>query len=386
MAIPPRIRITGVHVHRLRGALRERFGWSLNWTTSRSATLVEVTTDADLTGWGDGNIDVERLQAHPELVIGRSPFEVEAIYEELRAPGVRQRRLGEPTSAGLDIALWDLVGQALGVPVSRLLGRVHRTRVEAYCTALYRKDWPDLAQGLAEEARQWKAAGYSAIKMKIGYEPDLDYRIARAVREAIGDDCALGVDSNCAYDASTAMALGRRLEELNLMWWEEPLAADDLEGYRALKQALRIPMASGETESADWLIANYIQPRLIDVVQPDLDTVGLTGARALTYLCWLNRLRLVPHNWGTAIRTAATLHWMACCPPLTAALNPPRMLFEFDRTEHPFRDAVIAERIDIDPADGCVSVPQGPGLGVTVQRDAVAAFRTELIRIGDSSI
>jgi D-galactarolactone cycloisomerase len=166
------------------------------------------------------------------------------------------------------------------------------------------------------------------------------------------------------------------------MWWEEPLLADDFAGYGRLRAALRIPLSGGETGSADWLTLNYIQPHLVDILQPDLEHTGLTGARRLTHLCWLNRIRLVPHNWGTALRTAATLHWMSICPPLTPALNPPEPMFEFDQTEHPFRDAVIAERIAPEGPGAGVPVPTGPGLGVTVVPEAVQEFRTGLVTIG----
>jgi D-galactarolactone cycloisomerase len=162
------------------------------------------------------------------------------------------------------------------------------------------------------------------------------------------------------------------------MWWEEPVLADDLEGYRSLRKALRIPLAGGETGNADWLAENYIQPKLVDVLQPDLENVGITGAILLGQLCWIHRIRLVPHNWGTAVRTAATLQWMSSCPPLTPALNPPAVMFEFDQTEHPFRDAIIREKLQLDPADGAVAVPGGPGLGVSVIPEAVEEYRTDL--------
>ncbi len=377
----PRIRITGVRIHSLAGRLRERLGWSLGWTETRTATLAEVTTDAGLTGWGDGKCDAALLAQCADRIIGRSPFEVEAIYDELRAAAGHQQRPGPPAAPALDMALWDLAGQALGMPVSALLGRRHLNRVPAYLTALYRKDWPDLSGGLASEARSWVSAGFRTLKMKIGYSPETDVEIVRAVREAIGPAVALGVDANCAYDAGTAAALGVRLEPFDLMFFEEPLLADDLDGYRRLRTTLRIPMAAGETAPADWLIVNYIQPRLIDILQPDLENTGLTGARLLTRLCWLNHIRLVPHNWGTAVRTAATLHWMSCCPPLTPAVNPPEPMFEFDQTEHPFRDSIIKQRIAFDSADGAVAVPEGPGLGVTVIPEAVEEYRTSLVSI-----
>lgn len=374
----PRMRITEVRVHSLEARLRERFGWSLNWTDRRTTTLVEVKTDAGLTGWGEGLAAAELLAARRESVIGRSPFEVEAIYDELRLPGGHQRRTGTPSCPGLDIALWDLMGKALGLPVANLLGQRCRDRVTAYCTGLYRREWPNLAQGLAAEARDWVARGFRSMKMKIGYSPETDVECVQAVRDAIGGNIGLAVDSNCAYDAGTCIRMGRRLEDFDLMWWEEPLLADDFEGYARLRQAIRIPLASGETENADWLARYYIQPRLVDIVQPDLANIGLSGAKMLARLCWIQHLRLIPHNWGSAIRTAATLQWMSTVAPLTPALNGPEILFEFDQTECPFRDAIVAEAPTLDPSDGSVKVPQAPGLGITVIPEAVEEFRTGL--------
>lgn len=203
-AVPP-LRIVEVRLHRLAAPLREPFGWSLGWTAERSVTLVEVITDQGLTGWGDGGC-YDELRLRPETVIGRSPFEMEAIFDDLRTPPGQQRRTGAQWAGGLDVALWDVAGQALGVPVSQLLGRHHRDRVEPYCTALYRKNWPDLAAGLAEEARAWKNQGFRSIKMKIGFGPEIDVRIVAAVREAIGPGMGLAVDANCAYDAGARLA------------------------------------------------------------------------------------------------------------------------------------------------------------------------------------
>jgi D-galactarolactone cycloisomerase len=375
------IRITGVRIHRLEAPLEERFGWSLNWTDRRTATLVEVTTDAGLTGWGDGNWGGEQLLAQPELVIGRSPFEVESIFDDLRPPARAQQRMGPATGGGLDVALWDVIGQALGLPVCRLLGRQYRWRVQPYCTALYRKDWPDLCEGLAAEALEWKARGYRVIKMKTGYGPQTDVAAVRAVREVMGPDVALGIDSNCAYDSGTAVALGRRLEDFDLTWWEEPLLADDLDGYRRLRESVGVPIAAGETFDLDRLVADYVQPRLIDILQPEIEFVGLTGGRCLSYLCWLNHMRLAPHNWGTAVRTAAILHWMATVPPPTEAIAAPPVVFEFDCTPSPFRDAVVREKIHIE-ADGLIGVPDKPGLGIHVIPEAVEQYRVELTTVG----
>lgn len=374
------IRISEVRIHRLDAPLTEPFGWSLGWTSRRTATLVEVRTDAGLTGWGDGYFGGDVLRAHPELVIGQSPFEATRIYDSLRPFVWKQARTGASVCGGLDTALWDLMGQALGLPVSRLFGKVWRDRVEPYCTALYRKNWADLAGGLAEEAAAWKRLGYRTLKMKIGYGPDVDVRNVAAVREAIGPAIGLAVDANCAYDTATAAMLGHRLEPFNLLWLEEPVLADNLSGYRRLRDAIRIPLAGGETFDADRLERDYVEPRLVDILQPEVEIIGLTGARRLMHSCWLRDIRVIPHNWGTAVRTAAILHWMAACAPITEALAAPPPLFEFDRTESPFRDAVIAEKICLED-DGTVAVPTGPGLGVHVIPDAVAKYRTELITL-----
>jgi D-galactarolactone cycloisomerase len=369
--LPP-LRITSIRAWPLHAEIPERFGWSLGWTNHRNTNLVEVRTDEGITGWGEGATGWQQYR-----LIGRSAFEIAAAWESSRMPTEnlqRQRRRGAPTGAGVDMALWDIVGKALGKPCCELLGPVHRKRVEAYCTALYRKDWPDLPAGLAEEARGWAAAGYKHLKMKTGYGPRVDESIVTAVRSAVGRKVALAIDSNCAYDAGTAIALAKRLEPFDLAWWEEPLVADDLDGYDRLRAATTIPLASGETESVDWLICNYVQPRRVAILQPDLEWVGFTGFRQLNHLCWLNRIRLIPHNWGSAIRTAATLQAMATCPPVTEALASPPILFEFDRSANPFRDAVIEERLDIDANDACIAVPMKPGLGVTVIPDAVEEF------------
>ena len=372
------LRIRRVRIHKLRAPLREPFGWSLAWTDHRTATLIEVTTDNGITGWGDGATGEQQLLAHRELLIGRSLFEVEGIYEDLRASAGHQERRGPSLCGGLDSAIWDALGQAVGLPVSNLLGARQRAAVRPYCTSLYRKRWPDLEEGLCAEAAEWKARGFRAIKMKTGYGAETDYRIVKAVRSCLGDDVALAIDSNCAYSAGAAVSLGSRLEEFNLLWWEEPLLSDDLAGYGRLRDSIRIPIAGGETLPADVLIRNYIQTRLVDVLQPEVEIIGLTGARRITPLCWLNHIQLAPHNWGTAVRTAAILQWMATVPQLTPALEAAVVTFEFDQTESPFRDAVVESGFALN-AQGMIDIPHSPGLGVRVIPEAVAEFRQDLI-------
>jgi D-galactarolactone cycloisomerase len=370
--------IREIRIHRLEAPLTERFGWSLNWTSSRQSTLVQVIDAEGRCGWGDGTYGGQRLIDNPELVIHRFPDEVEGIYEALRPDPARQSRRGAQDCGGLDTAIWDLLGKQTGLPVFRLLGHVYRDRVEPYCTALYRKDWPDLARGLAEEAVGWKNKGFRLMKMKVGYGVEVDVRNVRAVRAAIGPDTGLAIDANCAFDVAEAARLADLVEDCNLSWFEEPVAADDLDGYRELRRRCRIPLAGGETLPLDNLIRGYVEPRLVDVLQPEVEIVGLTGARRLSHACWLHRVRLVPHNWSTAIRTAAILHWMATCPPLTEGLESLPVMFEFDQTENPARDAVVRTPF-VPDRSGMIAVPAAPGLGIDVDEAAVARFRREEI-------
>jgi D-galactarolactone cycloisomerase len=388
----PKIRVTGVTVHRIRERTTQQLGWCCRpvGPFAPGATLVEVKTDAGLTGWGDGGAAEQLLAGNPKLVIGRSPFEVEAIFDEVRSLGSTVfapagMPFGQPVpqyaggaAGGLDVALWDIVGQAVGQPVCRLIGKQYRKRVMPYASAGYRKDWPDLAEGFAAELRHWtREVGFRAAKMKTGYDPQTDAEIVAAVRKAIGPEIRLGIDSGTTgvYDDGTAIALGRKLEEYNLEFWEEPIDKFDLEGYRRLKKVLRIPLASGEALPMDWVIKNYIQEELVDIVQPDIDSVGLTGGKRITHLCWLFNVRLVPHSWGSPIRIVSEMHWMAAVPPASNALNPPPALFELHLPHESPAWGLTKKRVQVDKVDGCIEVPEGPGLGIEVDRNVLEKFR-----------
>jgi D-galactarolactone cycloisomerase len=388
----PKIKITKVRVHRLREKLREPMGYccapggALSMVQT-AADVIEVETDAGITGWGDGAWGGEVLQRNKQLVIGRSPFEAEAIFDELAelsAPPLRAMPREMRSPGGLDIALWDIMGQALGKPVCELLGKVRQKRVMPYASAGYRKNWPDLEAGFAEELRHWTHdVGFRAAKVKTGYDPVTDYRVLKAIRKAIGEEILLGIDSGTpgAYDDGTAVRLGRQLEELNLEFWEEPINKYDLDGYRRLKSVLRIPLASGEALPIDWVIENYIQKQLVDIAQPDISEAGFTGGRRVAYACWLNRVRLVPHSWGSPVRIAAELHWCAGLQTPSKAWNAPPVLFELHLPHECPAWSLTRKRIEVDKADGKIEVPTGPGLGIEIDRGELEKFRIGLVEI-----
>ena len=373
----PKVTITRVKIHRLRQELDVPISWCCGSdVSSLDTSVIEVETDQGITGWGDGWWGDELLVNNPELVIGRSPFEAEAIFQDM---GMHARNGRTP--GGLDVALWDLMGKALDRPVVDLFGRRYRDRVMPYASVGYRKNsWPDLVEGFVEDERYWaEEMGFRALKMKTGYGPELDIKLVAAVREAIGPDVKLGIDSGAPgiYDDGTAVMLGRQLEEYNLEFWEEPVYQYDVDGYARLRNALRIPLASGEGVAIDWLIDNYINAQLVDIVQPDIHRVGLTGARVINYAAWLNRVRVIPHTWAhTPLRIASTMHWVCAIPvEFERYVNPPPQLMEL----HPPYESVAWElteqRLELDKSDGQIPLPEGPGLGMTVIPEVLEKYR-----------
>lgn len=388
----PKLEITGIKIHQLRQEMPEPMGYCCArgaplGFTSTGASVIEVSTNEGITGWGDGQWGGDVLRQNKDRVIGRSPFEVEAIFDELtelqRVPFHTIPR-NAPPPGGLDVAIWDIVGKAVGKPLSKILGKQYRDRVMPYASAGYRKDWPDLEAGFAKELYHWtKEVGFRAAKMKTGYGPSVDVRVIGAVRKAIGEEIHLGVDSGTpgAYDDGTAVMLGRQLEQFNLEFWEEPINKWDLEGYARLKNALRIPLASGEFLPVDWLIENYVQNRLMDIVQPDIMDCGLTGGKRITNACTVNRVRLVPHSWGTPIRIVSEMHWVACIPELYRAWNPPPALFELHLPHESPAWGLTTRRVEVDKSDGKIAVPIGPGLGIEINQEELERYRTNLINI-----
>jgi len=388
----PKIKITAVKVHRLSQKLKEPMGYccapgGVLGMKIQGAGVVEVETDAGITGWGDGPWGAEALRKNRQLVIGRSPFDAEAIFDEIAEQSAAPfrsppREMASP--GGLDVALWDIMGRALGVPVAQLFGKQRRKRAMPYASAGYRKDWKPLEAGFAEEIRHWTHdVGFHAAKVKTGYDPVTDVKVLQAVRKAIGEEIHLGIDSGTpgAYDSGTAVMLGRRLEELNLEFWEEPINKYDLDGYRRLKSVLRVPLASGEALPIDWVMENYIQTRIVDIVQPDISETGFTGGRRISYSAWLNRVRLMPHSWGTPIRIASELHWVACFPDVSTAWNPPPVLFELHLPHESPVWSLTVKPIEVDKKDGMIEVPTGPGLGIEINRDELDRYRVDLIQV-----
>ena len=185
------------------------------------------------------------------------------------------------------------------------------------------------------------------------------------------------IDANHAYDAVAAIKLGRRIEELDIGWFEEPVPPEDLAGYREIKAALTIPIAGGECEFTRFGFREILATRAIDIVQPDTCAAGgLSECKKIADMAAAYGIRYVPHVWGTGIALAAALQLLAVSPPLTPpSLKPMEPILEFDRTEHPIRQSLLVDAIE--HKNGAVAIPEGAGLGVEVNREALRQFRID---------
>ncbi len=361
------MKITEVKTYHLRYPLGEKFANSGGWSTSRRAQVVEIATDNGLVGWGEGTGEVQRSAVDARLV-GRSPFDYGAIWQALSDDGVSPRAI-----SGIDIALWDLMGKALEMPVYQLLGGKVRDAIPAYASGLFCKDRPDVTQALVDEAKAYVDMGFPAVKMKIGFGAAYDVKNVTAVRQAIGDHVLFAVDANCGYDVGTAIDVGHKIAHNDLFWYEEPLPTDDVHGYLEVKRAVPIRIAGAEGLAGRRAFRELIQQRALDIVQPDISIAGgFSECRHIAAMASANYVRVLPHMWGGHIRLAATVHWQATLPDAPDVLNPIPSLFEYDMTENGLRTELAVN--PIRAVDGAVPVPDAPGLGIEIDRGALEKY------------
>ena len=373
------LKIRDIKTHVLDAALAEPFAYSQAWYERRGACLVEIVGDDGNSGWGEAfgpaRLTAPIVEYYKPLVIGEDALATErhwqTLYNRLRDHG--QKGLAIEALSAVDIALWDLKARHLGVSVRRLLGGPLRDRVEAYATGFYRKRHGDPLRYLVEEAHERVAAGFTAIKLKLGFGIDDDVLLCESVRRAVGPGIRIMVDANHAYDALGAIRLGKRIEPFDIAWFEEPVPPEDLAGYRDVKAALQIPIAGGEAEFTRWGFRPLITERLVDILQPDIAAAGgISETKKIADMANVFGVRVNPHVWGTGVALAASLQLIAALPHNPPGLHPIEPLLEFDQSEHPIRFAVIRE--PIVQKGGWVEIPDRPGLGIDIDRTALAKF------------
>ena len=377
------MKIADVRVHVLEAPLTEPFHWSFNGTRVRTACLVEIVADDGTSGWGEcfgpAPLNAAIVIAYADRLIGTDPLATEAIWQELYGAYRDQGQKGLAISAlsGVDIALWDLKGKHFGVPAHRLLGGPLRKSVRAYATGTYRVDQGNPLEYIVDEVVRYVEQGFHAVKLKIGFDVDADVALIRAVRRKIGPKPRLMLDANHGFDAVEAIALGRAVADQNIDWFEEPVIPEDLASYRAVRQGQPIPVAGGECEYTRWGFRDVLMTRSMDIIQPDTCAAGgISECKKIADMAAAFGVRYIPHVWGTGVALAASLQLLAVLPHSPLRRTPLEPILEFDRSEHPFRQEVLTH--PLEHVGGIVQIPDGPGLGIEINREALKRFSAPL--------
>jgi L-alanine-DL-glutamate epimerase-like enolase superfamily enzyme len=369
------MKITKINCAGLRGATPEG-GWSNELRPEDCVqTLVAVHTDGGLIGLGSTFTNDELVRAAlavlAPLYLGENALEPERVSEKLHQNTFWTGRGGSVTHAisGIDIALWDLLGQATRQPVGRLLGGRYRERVRPYASLLMEEP-----QALAEHLRAVKAQGFGAFK--IGWGPfgrrdqALDEAIVRAAREAVGAESLLMVDAG-GSDAfwpqgyKWALRTAEMLADYGVAWFEEALPPDALEDYAQLRRRAPLPIAAGEVLTRRQSFQPWLQQGALDIVQPDVTKVGgISEERRIAWMARENGVKFIPHGWNTGIGLAADLQ--------LASAFPDTDLVEYLTGSH-FIDDLVVGGWHLD-AEGMLPIPDLPGLGVSLNPEALAKY------------
>ena len=349
----------------------------------RYLTFARVETDDGTVGWG------ECVTMWPEaslaaktiiecglgpLLLDCDPLDSEALWQRMKAHTWWYGEGGIASFAisALDMALWDVKGKALGVPLYQLLGGKVNARLRACASTHPNKATID---ALAQELAGYAALGYTALKIgfgkrgeaRLGVDPKRDIAFVQAAREAIGGDVDLMLDvgNGVKWDTAHAIRMAHEFERFNIRWYEEPLHPTNHDGYARLRRASNLSIATGERE---WTVAGYrqlIQSGVADIIMVDPGRAeGVTGFWKVIQMTAQAGLYFNAHTWSSAINTAASIH-------LTASAQH-YIVFELKPLPNPMQDELVSQ--PIKPKDGWVEIPEGPGLGVEVDERVVEKY------------
>ena len=345
-------------------------------TDHRFATLVRLETADGTVGWGDALAAPRTAATYLDEqllddIVGMDPIALESLADRQLASTAEQR--GTFAQCGLsavEMALWDLKGKAFGYPVAELLGGRRCDHVTPYASTMYVTDpESDPAAAVAAAVEE----GFTAIKIKIGRGVEDDVHRVEIARDALGPDGDLMVDYNGNYRPAQAIESIRAIEPYDITWAEEPVPPEDLDGYRDLRRHVTVPIAAGEAHYGRFAMRELLE--VVDVVQPDLGRCGgLSEARFIAKLATTTGAVVHPHVWNSGVGIAAAVQFVAARPAFPHVTNEPEPRYlEFDRAENPLRHEILDT--PFDPSGGTVAVPDGPGLGITVDEDAVERYR-----------
>ena len=350
---------------------------------SQDDLVVRIHTDEGITGIGEVDSSPELVQAlvqapssHAvavslrDVLIGEDPLDVERLWHKMYRGLIYFGRRGIAIHAisGLDIALWDIKGKALGKPVCELLGTPHRDRVRAYASMLM----PDTTAEVTEAITALKEQNFTAVKLgwgPLGKDSKQDVALAAAAKEAAGDGVEIMIDSGLGYvaDAKRAIEVAREYEQIGIYWLEEPFEPDEYEAYAELADTVDIRVTAGEQDATWWGFRELIDRAHVDLVQPDVTRCGgITETLRIAELAHSQGKETVPHAWKSGIIKAASLH--------CNAVMPDGIWQEYCVADTPIAKTLTMQRLPIE-ADGCVAVPTAPGLGVDLDEDVLESLR-----------
>lgn len=344
------------------------------WFGDCAQVVVEVETDTGIVGVGTAGgfsaVPAYVIDEHlAPMMIGADPFNVEHNWDLMYRATARLGASGATMAglSGIDIACYDIMGKALGVPVFELLGGRTSETIPAYASRLYALE--DLDE-LAEEARGYRDAGFSTVKQRFGFSPKdglegmrRNVELVRTVREAVGDDVEVAVDAYMGWDVEYTLAMLRRLADYEIKWLEEPLLAHDIEGYARLCRESPVPISHGEHQHSRYGFQRVIREQAAHLLQPDVNRVGgITEARKIFAIAAAHDLPVVPHSTETH-----NLHLVA------SQVNAPFAEY-FPEVEPDTGNELFWKIFDGTPviADGHLTMPPGPGLGIEPRRDKIA--------------
>jgi L-alanine-DL-glutamate epimerase-like enolase superfamily enzyme len=351
---------------------------------SFDSVIVRIDTDSGITGWGEAKAGVGSAAAcaglaaiinldYAPLLVGQDPRDISRLWDVMYntpregyavaeghvLPQLGRRGLSVSAIAGVDTALWDILGKSLGAPVWRLLGGRRAERMPAYASG----GWADEAGIGAQLKGYCDQAGFRAVKMRIGVMDGSPARSAarvRAARKALGPDIRLMADAHGTWTVAEAKAFCRMVEDCDLFWFEEPVTADDKAGQAEVRRSSAVPISSGESEFTRHDFRELAELRAADVLQPDLAIAGgLTEGLRISAIASAFNLRLAPHLWSGAPAFAAGLH--------LAASQSAGFILEYSLGHNPMLHDLIEEEFPV--VDGFVEVPERPGLGITVREE-----------------
>jgi len=347
--------------------------------TAFYSALVRVETDDGVVGHGEC---LARYQPRAwsdlvnevlaPLVVGADPFDVEHTWERLyRSLGSfsgHSRGILLEAMSGIDIALWDVMGKALGQPVARLLGGTTR-EVAAYASSVT----VDATAAMAAQAAGFVERGFTSLKVKIGRDVATERAVLGAIRDAVGDEVEVYVDANGAYDYPQALRVAEVLEDHGVAWFEEPVRTEYRGSYAKLRAATRLALAAGEGEFTRWGMHELLRTEAIDIIQPDVcRSGGITETRKLWALATLYHARYAPHVGGSgALCAAASVHLAAAAPNF--------LTYECSVPANPLRDELAFEPVGhaASVRAGRVPVPDRPGLGIEIDPAVVERYRVD---------